>query len=113
MEFTVLNSPKGFWRSLPEISLSFLTPNYLRPDYQSIGALLLCIRKAECLASRSQTFHSLSDPVLLVTQANNLIAFLKYLLSIKSKGLNCIDGTFQVCGATGDLSFATNERSNK
>ncbi len=63
MEFTVLNSPKGFWRSLPEISLSFLTPNYLRPDYQSIGALLLCIRKAECLASSSQTFSHLSFPV--------------------------------------------------
>ncbi len=26
MEFTVLNSPKGFWRSLPEISLFLATP---------------------------------------------------------------------------------------
>jgi len=28
----------------------------LRPDYQPIGALLLCIHKAECLASSTQTF---------------------------------------------------------
>jgi hypothetical protein len=27
MEFTVLNSPKGFWRSLPQRSHSFLDPN--------------------------------------------------------------------------------------
>jgi hypothetical protein len=61
MEFTVLNSPKGFWRSLPEISLllllsSFVNPNHLRSDYQSIGALSFSIRKAECLANSSQTF---------------------------------------------------------
>ncbi len=61
MEFTVLNSPKGFWRSLPEISLLFslfCQSYHLRPDYQSIGAFLLCIRKAECLASSSQTTGS-------------------------------------------------------
>ena len=27
MEFMVLNSPEGFWRSLPQRSLSFLDPN--------------------------------------------------------------------------------------
>jgi hypothetical protein len=38
---------------------------------------------AECLASSSQTFSHLSDPVLcLDAQENNLIAFLKYLLGI-------------------------------
>ena len=65
MEFTVLNSPKGFWRSLPEISLllsSFLNPNHLRSDYQSIGALSFCIRKAQCLANSSQTFPHHADP---------------------------------------------------
>ena len=33
MEFMVLNAPKRFWRSLPEIvffSLSFLNPNHLK-----------------------------------------------------------------------------------
>jgi hypothetical protein len=29
-------------------------------------------------------------------------------LSIESKGLNCNYGSFQVCGATGNPSFATN-----
>ena len=51
----VFNSPKGFWRSLPEILLlllSFVNPNHLRPDYQPIGALPLCICKAECLATK-------------------------------------------------------------
>ena len=55
LELTFLNSPKGFWRSLQR-SHSFVNPNHLRPDYQPISALLLCICKAECLASSSQTF---------------------------------------------------------
>jgi len=46
--------PKRFLEiSFRDLTLSFLNPNHLRPDYQSIGNLLLCIRKAEC---SSQTF---------------------------------------------------------
>jgi len=33
---------------------SFVNPNHPRPDYQSISALLLCICKAECLATSSR-----------------------------------------------------------
>jgi hypothetical protein len=53
--------------------------------------------------------HSLSYPVLcLVTQANNLIAFLKYLLGIirsdEKKKIECNAGSSEVLGAVGDLS---------
>ena len=46
---------------------SFLDPNHLRPDYQSIGALLLCICKAECLASSSQTLPQFIRPSSLLS----------------------------------------------
>ncbi len=52
-------------------------------------------------------------PSSLVSYTSKTDCILKYLLSIESKGSNCNDGSFQVCGATGNLSFATNEQSNE
>jgi hypothetical protein len=54
--------------------------------------------------------HTLSDPVLrLVKQANNLIAFLLYLLGIiqsdEKKKIECNAGSSEVLGAVGNLSF--------
>ena len=69
-EFTVLNSPKGFWRSLPEISLllsSFGNPNHLKTWFpNSLVPFPLSIRKAECLA-RSQTFPQFIRPMSLLS----------------------------------------------
>jgi hypothetical protein len=56
-KITVLNSTKGFWRSLPEISLllfSFGNPNHLKTKLSNLSAHSLSIRKAECLTSSSQ-----------------------------------------------------------
>ncbi len=55
---------------------------------------------------------SLSDPVLhLVTQANNLIAFLKYLLGLirsnEKQRIECNDGSFKVLDSIGNLSFGS------
>ncbi len=57
----VLNSPKGFWRSLPEISLLFYSFTKLKHPKSStfgIDALSLCIRMAQCHPS-SQAFSHL------------------------------------------------------
>ena len=63
MEFTILNSPNGFWRSLPEISLFslfFTEPKLHKRQTFGIDALSSCIRMAQCLAlaRRSSVRHS-------------------------------------------------------
>ncbi len=55
----ILNSPKGFRRSLPEISLLynfFSSSANLKTCLPNLGAHSLSTRKAECLATSSQTF---------------------------------------------------------
>ncbi len=72
-EFMVLNSQKGFWRSLPEISLfvsfdsilSFTKLKHPKSPTFGINALSLCIRMAQCLA-RSQTFSQFIRPSSLL-----------------------------------------------
>jgi len=66
--------------------------------------------KTSPLQAAVRQSHSLSDSVLrLVTQANNLIAFLKYLMGIirsdEKKKIECNAGSSEVLGAVGDLSF--------
>jgi hypothetical protein len=66
----------------------------------------------KCLAS-SQTLKQFIRPSSSLSYTSKTDCILKYSLSIESKGLNCNDGSFHVCGAAGDLSFATNEQSNE
>ena len=59
--------PKRFLEISSQRSHSFLNPNHLRSDYQSIGALSFCIRKAQCLANSSQTFSQFIRPSSLLS----------------------------------------------
>jgi hypothetical protein len=67
MEFTVLKSPKGFWRSLPEISLFSLfsqlesSKDLITNPTFGIDALSFCISMAQCHPS-SQAFSQFIRP---------------------------------------------------
>jgi hypothetical protein len=79
----------------------------LRPDYQFIDTLPLCIRKAECLASSSQTFSQFIRPksLLSYTQKSKLTALKKFIEALKRKGMNAMPALFEVLSAVANLSF--------
>jgi hypothetical protein len=63
MEFTVLNSPKGFWKSLPEISL-LLSQSYSSKDLitQSLVPIPFAFARLNALQAAVRDSHSLTDP---------------------------------------------------
>jgi hypothetical protein len=80
-----------------------------RPAYQSIGALYLSICKAECLATKQSRFSQFIRPMSLLNYTSNTktdCVLKKVIEALKSKGSNCNDGSFQVLGAVGTLSFS-------
>ncbi len=99
MEFTVLNSPKGFWRSLQRSHFSFLS--FVNHNHQDLiinpsVPFSFAFAWLNALQAAVRHSHSLSDPVLrLVTQANNQIAFFFNIYwasfeAIKRKRLNAM-----------------------
>ncbi len=65
-EFTVLNSPNGFWRSLSKTHFFSSSAN-LKTWLPINPCPSLCICKAECLASSSQTFQQFIRPMFLLS----------------------------------------------
>ena len=76
MEFTVLNSPKGFWRSLPQRSHSFLDPNlktrlptHWYPFPLHLQGLMPCKQQSDnhdnCISSELQTWCTTWDRCIL------------------------------------------------
>ncbi len=63
-EFTVLNSPKGFWRSLPEISLFCQSKSFKDLITQSLVPIPFTFARLNALQPAVKHSHSLSDPCI-------------------------------------------------
>jgi hypothetical protein len=106
MEFTALNSPKGFWRSLPEISLLF-SQSLSSKDLFTNSSTPFPFAFARLNALQAAARHSLSlsdtSSLLIYTSKSKANCIKKKSTAIESKGLNCNNSSFQVLGAIGDL----------
>ncbi len=105
----VFNSPKGFWRSLPEISLllfSFVNPNHLKiwlPNHWCLFHFQFA-----CIATSSQTFPQFIRPMSLLcymgkTKTDCVLKY--YLESNDQQRIECNASFFEVLGAIGTRSF--------